>query len=117
MKIFGLNISNLSENLLLIIVVGSLSMAGGGFIGYTAAVKSHKMTMQQVQPTLDRAIEKATNEITNKIEIPKIKKSEPVRIIMAPDNTQMAVQDTCIGIDLDKLTDGQKRRLERWLNK
>lgn len=105
------NISNLSENLIIIL----LSVFAGGVIGFFASNWSNKMTLKQVQPTLEKSIQKATNEITNKIEIPKIKKSEPVRIIMSPDNKQIAVQDTCIGFAWEKLTDGQKRRLERWL--
>ena len=67
-------------------------------------------------PTLNMAIEKATNEITNKIEVPKIKKSEPVQIILSPNNEQIAVRDTCNPIDLTKLNPNQLKRLQRWLN-
>lgn len=105
------SIGNLAENLIIVIVVGLL----GGVIGYTAATKSHKVTLEQVQPTLEKAIAKATNEITNKIEVPKIKKSQGVELILTPQNEQIAVRDTCIGIDWDKLSSGQKRKLKRWL--
>lgn len=104
-------IGNLAENLIIIIVVGLL----GGVVGYTAATKSHKVTLEKVQPTLDKAIEKATNEITNKIEVPKIKKSQGLELILTPQNEQIAVRDTCMSIDWSKLSDGQKRRLRRWL--
>ena len=106
------NISNLSENLLIILI----SVFAGGIIGFYASNTSNKMTLKQVQPTLEKAIEKATNEITNKIEVPKIKKSEPVQVILSPNNEQIAVRDTCNTIDLSKLNDSQLKRLQRWLN-
>ena len=106
------NISNLSENLIIILI----SVFAGGIIGFYASNMSNKMTLKQVQPTLEKAMEKATNEITNKIEVPKIKKSEPVQIILSPTNEQIAVRDTCNTIDLSKLSPSQLKRLQRWLN-
>lgn len=105
-------IGNLAENLIIVLV----SVLVGGFIGFMASNTSNKMTLKQVQPTLEKAIEKATNEITNKIEVPKIKKSQGVELVLTPDNKQIAVRDTCIGIDWEKLSSGQKRRLKRWLD-
>lgn len=106
-----MNFKNIAENLGIAIVMLVL----GGFIGFFASKKSYESAYAQMTPTIEKAIAKATNEITNEIKVDKIKKSEPVRIVMSPDNKQMIVRDTCIGFAWEKLTDGQKRRLERWL--
>ncbi|WP_431129796.1 hypothetical protein [Flagellimonas flava] len=100
------NFKNITENLIYVL--------GGVIIGAGITMWTQKSTLKQMQPTMDKAIEKATNEITNKIEVPKIKKSEPVQIIMSPNNEQIAVVDTCLG-DISKLTEGQRKRLQRWL--
>jgi len=108
-------ISNLSENLIIIIIVGSLCGGIGYFAGSSGVAKGQKITLEQVQPTLDKAIEKATNEITNKIEVPKIKKSEGIQLIMTPNNEQIAVRDTCIWAGVERLSERRKNRIKGWL--
>lgn len=84
------NYKNLAENLIIIIVVGLL----GGTIGYTASTKSNKQVIEQLTPTIQRAIDKETikNEILNEIEVKvdKIKKSDSININInqIPDNNQ-----------------------------
>lgn len=100
-----------------------LVFAIGMVIAFPLGAKyGHRITWLTTEKTLEKTgvsekVNKPTNEITNQIEVPKIKKSEPVQIIMSPDNQQMIVVDTCIGIDTSKLTSGQKKRLERWLGR
>lgn len=96
-------------------------LTAGLLIGVIIGLKyGHKITWLTTEKTLNsktvsEAVNKPTNEILNKIEIPKLKKSEPVTIIMSPDNKQISVKDTCSGIDYTKLNDSQKRRLKKWL--
>lgn len=98
------NFKNLSENLIIIIVAGLL----GGVIGYVAAVKSHKVTVAQLKPVVEKAIDKETikNEIKNEISIAKIKKSDSIKIVLEPINNQKPVniiskkKDSCIPVKL-----------------
>lgn len=74
-----------------------------GQTGHKATLK----TNQKMPPTLNMAVEKSTNEIINKIDVPEIKKSELVQIILSPNNEQITVRDTCNTIDLTKLDSNQ----------
>ena len=56
-------IGNLAENLIIVLV----SVLVGGFVGFMASNTSNKMTLKQVQPTLEKAIADGTNEISNTI--------------------------------------------------
>ena len=67
-----------------------------------------------MKPTLHKAIEKATNEITNEIKIDKVKKSDSLRKVMEPYNKQKMVYyhtPETICFDISKLTKRQKRVL------
>ncbi|WP_375587479.1 hypothetical protein [Flagellimonas aurea] len=67
-----------------------------------------------MRPTLDKAIEKATNQITNEIKIDKVKKSDSLHIVMKPYNrqklTSSKMPDT-LCLVMDKLSKRQKRVL------
>jgi len=102
--------------LALALIIYSAGVLSGGFVGHKATLKTNQSNLEQMTPTLNMAIEKSTNEIINKIDVPKIKKSEPVQIILSPNNEQIAVRDTCNTIDLTKLNNSQLKRLQRWLN-
>ncbi len=108
------NFKNLSENLVIIVV----SVLLGGVIGYAASVKSHKITVEQLRPTIEKAIDKETikNEIKNEIRVAKIKKSDSVKIVLEPMNNQkpinlIAAKDSCVALKL--LSDRERRRLKR----
>ncbi len=99
---------------LLILLVGLMLGLGLGVnFGHKISWLSFEKTLNS--KTVSEAVNKPTNEVNNKIEVPKIKKSQPVQIIMSPNNEQIVVRDTCLGIDYTKLNDSQKRRLEKWL--
>ena len=119
-------ISNLAENLLIIIVVGILCGTIGGYVGYSSAVNSHKLTVAQLKPTIDKAIDKETikNEIRNEIAIGKIKKSDSLVIKLSPYNDQKPMNlvppqqsGTNDCVDISTLSDSRKRRINRWLGK
>ncbi|WP_422858760.1 hypothetical protein ACOKFD_15575 [Flagellimonas sp. S174] len=97
------------------LIIAVVSSFAGGYMGHLLTLNTNKSNLEQMKPTLDKAIEKATNEITNEIKIDKIKKSDSIRIVMDPNNKQVMVRDTCLGIDLSKLTENQRKRLKRWL--
>ena len=118
------NFKNLAENLIIVVIVGLL----GGTIGYTASTRANKQVVQQLIPTIEKAIDKETikNEIKNEIDIKvdKIKKSDSinVNINQTPDNNQkptntFSKSEACIiGLkDYNKLTNSQKKRLDKWL--
>jgi len=114
-------IGNLAENLIIVIVVGLLCGGLGGGTGYFAAVNSHKLTVAQLKPVIEKAIDKESikNEISNEIRIGKIKKSDSLMINLVPANTQKAVatfkeeQGPCV--DISALSDSRQRRIARWL--
>ena len=80
LKIGTINWKNTAENLAITIVI----LCAGAFIGYTASIKSNKMTIKLLIPTIEKAIDKETieNNILNKIDlkIDKIKKSDSLNI-------------------------------------
>jgi len=105
------NFKNLSENLIIVVV----SVLLGGVIGYGASVKSHKVTVKQLRPVIEKAIDKETikNEIKNEIRVAKIKK---FKIVLDPVNHQkpvnvIAKKDSCVTISL--LSEREKRKLKR----
>nr|WP_299488566.1 hypothetical protein [uncultured Allomuricauda sp.] len=99
-----------------------------GFVsGLTLGVNfGHKVSWLSFEKTLNsktvsEAVNKptVTNEISNDISVGKVKNSEGIEIVLDPVNNQKPVNiisnDTCLKMDLTKLTDGQRRRLDRWL--
>ncbi len=109
-----INYKNLAENLMIVVV----SVLLGGTIGFFAAVKSHKLTVEQLRPTIERAIDKETikNEIKNEIDIHKIKKSDSLKIIFDPTNNQKPINvisrnDSCIPVRL--ISNREIRKLKR----
>ena len=119
-----MNFRNLAENLIITIVVALL----GGYIGYTASLKSNKQSIELLTPTLLEAIKKETikNEITHDIDlkIDKVKKSDSININInqKPTTEQKPInilKDTiCIPngytlIKIENLTRRQRKRLEK----
>lgn len=117
-----MNFKNLSENLIIVIVVGLLS----SFITYKATIKSALETNQQsitgLRPALIEAIKKETTAIRNDIElkIDKVKKSDSlnININQRPDSkiSQKITKGNCLKegeviIKIENLTRRQKRRL------
>lgn len=102
--------------MLIVFMVGA---ASGGFVSHKATLETNKANLAQMQPTLDKAIEKATNEITNEIKIDKIKKSDSIKIILSPNNKQkttvVPVVRACgpdsICVAIKHLTRRQEKRL------
>lgn len=99
------------------LIIAVVSSSAGGYVGHLITLKTNKSNLEQMTPTLNKAIEKATNEITNEIKIDKIKKSDSIRIIMDPTNKQkLILQKGCgqdsICIAIKNLTGRQKRRLK-----
>jgi len=95
-----------------------VSVLLGGVIGYGASVKSHKVTVKQLRPVIEKAIDKETikNEIKNEIRVAKIKKSDSIKIVLDPVNHQkpvnvIAKKDSCVTISL--LSEREKRKLKR----
>lgn len=85
----------------------TLDTRKSGQTGHKATFKTNQSNLEQMPPTLNMAVEKSTNEIINKIDVPEIKKSELVQIILSPNNEQITVRDTCNTIDLTKLNSNQ----------
>lgn len=112
-----MKITNLSENLIITIVVGALCGTIGAVSGYKAAVKSNESTLEQVIPTIEKAIDKETikNEIKNEIQIDKVKKSDSLTIIMDPTNNQEPTNVITKDCDwlIELLSDREKRKLKR----
>ena len=98
------------------LIIAVASSSAGALVGHGITLKTNRSNLEQMRPTLDKAIEKATNEITNEIRIDKIKKSDSLRIIMDPTNRQrLLLQKGCgkdsICFPVKNLTKRQKRRL------
>lgn len=93
MFIGKINFKNTAENLAISIVVFLV----GAFVGYKASTMANKNVIEQLIPTIEKAIDKETikNEITNdiRVAIDKIKKSDSLKIniIQTPDNKQEPV--------------------------
>ena len=73
------------------ILIGvSIGILIGGYVGHLITIRSVRKMYNEVEPTIEQAIDKETvkNEITNEIEIDKIKKSEHLEIQLDPTNNQ-----------------------------
>lgn len=85
-----INWKNTAENLIIIIA----TLFVGAFIGYKASTLTNEKVLEQLIPTIERAIDKETikNEIKNEIDIDidKIKKSDSLKIHInqIPENKQ-----------------------------
>ena len=85
-----INWKNTAENLGLVLI----AFLVGSFIGYKASRMTSKDIIEQLKPTIEKAIDKETitNTINNAIDlkIDKIKKSDSININVnqTPDNTQ-----------------------------
>ena len=66
-----MNFKNLAENLIIAIVVSLI----GGFVGYTASLKTNKQAIELLRPVIEQAIIKETTSISNEFrtEIKKLK--------------------------------------------
>ena len=96
------------------LIIAMASHFSGAYIGHKFTLATNQSNLEQMKPTLDKAIEKATNQITNEIKIDKVKKSDSLTLVMEPSNSQRSL--TLYGTDsicfeISKLTNRQKRVL------
>lgn len=122
---FKFNWRNLVENLIITIVVFAI----GAYAGHKVTKITANSTVEILAPLLQDAINKetVTNSIHNAINnnFDKIKKSDSLKLIIAQEpyndnrpNTEVTVKENCAvtKADYSKLSDGQKKRLNRWIN-
>lgn len=115
-----INWKNTAENLALILI----GVIVGVIIGHKVTKVTGESLINELKPTINKAIDKETiaNTINNAIDlkIDKIKKSDTleININQTPDNNQDPVniitQEPCDSI-WGKLSDSRIKRLERWL--
>jgi len=120
------NWENAFENIIYFIS-GALVAA---FITFKVLRATSNDVLDQIKPVIEKAIDKETiaNDIVNKIEVEtgKIKNSDSLQINIhhhpvnnqKPHN-QIIKTDSCvIGIsDYNKLSQNEKKRVQRWINK
>ena len=116
-----MNLKNVIENLVISIIIFIV----GGYVGHKITKVTSESLMNQLKPTIEKAIDKETisNTISNAIDlkIDKIKKSDTLQINvnqdpfneMKPTSTINQTNCDCAVTNkqLQKLTDGQRRRL------
>jgi len=82
------NFKNLTENLIITIVIGLLCGGIGAYAGYKSASESALAMIEAQQPIIEMAIAKNTSEIentfTNEFKKIKNKKGEAINIIIDP---------------------------------
>lgn len=105
------------KNFTIGLLIAIVSNATGGYVGHLITLRTNKSNLEQMKPTLDKAIEKATNQITNEIKIDKIKKSDSISIIMDPNSKLNIETKNMCGTDsicmaIKHLTKRQKKRLK-----
>jgi len=87
------NFKNLTENLIIIIVVGLLCGGIGAYTGYKSASESALSMIEAQQPIIEMAIAKNTSEIentfTNEFKKIKNKKGEAINIIIDPSTNSV----------------------------
>lgn len=119
-----MNWKNVAENLALVLV----GVGFGAFMGHRITKVTSEGLTELMQPTIEKAIDKETisNTISNAIDlkIDKIKKSDTlvIDVNQQPANDQKPTNTFNKNCDckvsntqFKQLTDGQQRRLSRWL--
>ena len=117
---------NTAENLGLILV----GIVFGAILGHRITKTTSESLIVELKPTIEKAIDKETisNTISNAIDlkIDKIKKTDTleININQEPFNDQKPTNnftknENCYVTQkqYESLSDGEKRRLNRWLNK
>jgi divalent metal cation (Fe/Co/Zn/Cd) transporter len=120
----AMNLKNVIENLIISIIIFIV----GGYVGYKITKVTSNDLIEQLKPTIDKAIDKETisNTINNAIDlkIDKIKKSDTLEISinqnpvndLKPTSSINKTSDCAITRkQFNSLSDGEKRRLLRWL--
>lgn len=103
-----MNFKNLAENLIIVIVAAFV----GGTIGYYASTNANKQTVELLRPTIEEAIRKETNQISNtfKTEIKKLKtKNGQSQIEIKPVLENEIDQDTIVEDSLSLATPEKKK--------
>jgi hypothetical protein len=121
-----MNLKNVIENLVISIIV---FIVGVG-VGHVVTQRTSKSLIAELKPTIEKAIDKETisNTITNAIDmkIDKIKKSDSLVISvnqepfneMKPTSTIIKTDDCQLSkAQYSKLSESEKRRLNRWIEK
>ncbi|MBL87198.1 MAG: hypothetical protein CMO82_11130 [Winogradskyella sp.] len=118
------NWKNLTENLIITVIIFIV----GAFVGHKVTKITSESVVEILKPTIDKAIDKDTvensiyNAINNNFE--KIKKSDSLTITIdqqpandnRPTTTVNKAEDCVVNqSQFDALSDGEKRRLKRWL--
>ena len=120
-----MDLKNVIENLIISIIIFIV----GAYAGHKITKVTSESLMLQLKPTIEKAIDKETisNTISNAIDlkIDKIKKSDTLQISinqepfnnLKPENN-LTVKDNCevSKSQYNRLSDSEKRRLNRWIN-
>lgn len=100
-----MNFKNLSENLIITVVVFII----GGGVGYFASTLANKQTIELLKPTIEEAIRRETtkieNNLTNTFEKKSLKKGENINIIIDP-TTKSVITNS----DTSRVITVQKKR-------
>ena len=114
-----MKLGNLSENLIITIVVGLLC----GSIGYFASTFSNKQTIELLTPTIKEALARETTKIENKIthdikvEIDKLKKSDSLNININQNPQTEQKPKNKITIKKDSAAPPPKEKKRSWLGR